>query len=182
MNKFFTLFFVLLFYCGFSQNTSKYISRQGHVSFFSYTSVENIEAENNQVLSIFDTTNGEIAISMLMRAFVFKKALMQEHFNESYIETDIYPKAVFEGVITDLEVPIPEQTTKIVKGALTLHGITKELEIKTKMERTNDLPVFSGSFEVLVSDFKIKIPPVVAGNIAKRIEVQFRFEYQPYEN
>ena len=181
MNKFFTLFFALFFYCGFSQNSSKYISRQGHVSFFSYTSVENIEAENNQVLSIFDTANGEIAISMLMRAYVFKKALMQEHYNESYIETDIYPKAVFEGVITDFKVPV-EATTKIVKGTLTLHGITKELEIKTKMERTNDLPVFTGSFEVLVSDFKIKIPPVVAGNIAKRIEVQFRFEYQPYEN
>lgn len=185
MDKIFTSFFILLLYSGlgFGQDSAKYISRQGHVSFFSYTSVENIEAENNQVLSIFDTTNGEVAISMLMRAFIFKKALMQEHFNESYIESDIYPKAVFEGNIQDFNPEISEEATKIIKGALTVHGITKELEIKTKIERRdNSTPIFSGTFEVLVSDFKIKIPPVVAGNIAKTIEVEFRFEYQPYEN
>lgn len=86
-----------------SSAQNQQIARQGQVSFFSYTSVENIEANNNQVLSIIDYSKSKIAVSMLMRAFVFKKDLMYEHFNESYIESDLYPKANFEGIIIDFD-------------------------------------------------------------------------------
>ncbi len=160
----------------------KIIARQGNVSFFSYTSVENIKAENNQVLSIIDLENSKIAVSMLMNAFVFEKALMREHFNESYIESDIYPKATFEGEIIDFN-PLQEGSqTKMVKGVFTMRGISKELEIKTKIEKLNDKYILSGVFEAVVNDYDIKIPPLLAGNIAKTILVNFRFEYDPYEN
>ena len=99
MNKLLLLFFLLFSFAGFDVNEHQFIARQGQISFFSYTSLENIEAKNNQVLSILDIEKHEIAISMLMRGFVFKKDLMYEHFNESYIDSDVYPKANFVGNI-----------------------------------------------------------------------------------
>ncbi len=168
--------------CLGQQISNRIIAKQGQVSFFSHTSVEDIEATNNQVLSIVDIASKKVAVDMLMRAFVFKKALMQEHFNESYIESDIHPTCSFEGEILDFEASLPPVQTKLVKGTINLHGVSKEIDIKTRIENQDDNISLSGTFNLQVSDFKIKIPPIVAGNISKTIEVNFRFEYQPYEN
>jgi hypothetical protein len=161
-----------------SQNV---IARQGRVAFFSYTPVENIKAENNQVLSIIDLSDGRIAVSMLMNAFVFEKALMREHFNESYVESDIYPEATFEGGIVDFDSQLEGERTRIINGNFTLRGVTKALEIKTKIDYIDGNYSLSGSFEAMVDDYEIKIPPLLAGNIAKVISVDFRFEYEPYK-
>ncbi len=166
----------------YTAQNEKLIARQGSVSFFSYTSVEHIKAQNNQVLSIIDLSSGDIAVSMLMNAFVFEKALMREHFNESYIESDIYPKATFEGKILDLDPNFDVPQIRMVKGTFAMHGATKDLEIKVKVERENSAVVLSGTFQVLVEDYNINIPPLLAGNIAKTISIDFRFEYEPYEN
>ena len=178
------LIFVMSFLMLYGQRVEndRIIARQGQVSFFSYTSVENIKAENNQVLSIIDLKNGSIAVSMLMNSFVFEKALMKEHFNESYIESDIFPKATFEGKILDFDRSIENVQTKIIKGAFSMHGVSKELEIKVKIERVGKKYILSGTFEALVKHYNIKIPPLLAGNIADAILVNFRFEYKPYEN
>src|SRR5690554_8148922 len=85
----------------FAQN--KYFTKQGYISFYSHTPVEDIKAENNQVLSIIDFSTTEIAVTLLMKSFAFEKALMQEHFNENYVESDKYPKANFSGKIQNLE-------------------------------------------------------------------------------
>ncbi len=180
MNKLIVLIFFLISFSEHESTSDQFITRQGQVSFFSYTSVENIEAKNNQVLSIIDLSKNEIAVSMLMNAFVFKKSLMHEHFNESYIESDLYPKATFEGQIIDFD-PLAEKQTKIIKGNLTIHGMAKEVEIKTNIENNNGSYLFTGDFEATVKDFDIKIPPILAPNIAKIISITFRFEYQPYE-
>lgn len=182
MNKLTLLAILLISQFCLGQNTNRIITKQGQITFFSYTSVEDIEANNNQVLSIVDLSSKKVAISMLMRTFVFRKALMQEHFNESYIESDIYPKATFEGDIIDFDTTLPPLQTKLVNGKITIHGVTKDIEIKTQIEHVNDNIVLSGNLNLTVADFKIKIPPIVAGNIAKTIQVKFRFEYQPYEN
>ncbi|KGL64153.1 YceI family protein [Polaribacter sp. Hel1_85] len=180
MNKILPFFLLLILLTGFSSEENQFIARQGHVSFFSYASMENIEAQNNQVLSILDLRNKKIAVSMLMRAFVFKKDLMYEHFNESYIESDIYPKATFEGNILDFESSLEKQT-KIVRGNLTIHGNTKEIDIKTTIEKINGTYLLSGEYNVFVKDFDIKIPPILSSNIAKMITIKFRFQYQSYE-
>ena len=160
----------------------KVIARQGHIAFFSYTPVENIKAENNQVLRIMDLATGEIAISMLMNAFIFEKALMREHFNESYVESDIYPTATFEGIILEFDPNQSQDQTRIVSGDFTMHGITKKVEVKAKIEHRNNIYIISGIFDAVVKDYEIKIPPLLAGNIAKTVSVDFRFECMPYEN
>jgi len=182
MNKIFTFLVVLSCFQVLAQTNGKIKTRQGQVSFFSYTSAENIEATNNQVLSGIDLSNGEIAVSMLMKAFIFKKALMEEHFNESYVESDIYPKSQFQGIIKDFDPTIRELQTRIVQGTFNFHGVKKELAIKVKIEQTADSCVVSGDFEVEIADFEIKVPPLLAPNIAKTIKITFRFEYDPYES
>jgi hypothetical protein len=181
MSKTTGLLLVLMLCSGLKPRTEQYITKQGKTSFFSYTTVEDIKADNNQVLSIFDLSKNEIAVSMLMRTFVFEKALMQEHFNESYIESDIYPKATFEGAIQDFDSSIEGVQIKLIKGPLTIHGITKNVEIKTTIENTSANYVFYGEFDVSIKDFDIKVPALLAPNIAKTISISFRFEYLPYE-
>ncbi len=181
MNKIIVLLLILTNFTDLEVKSDQVITRQGQASFFSYTSVENIEAKNNQVLSIIDLSKNKIAVSMLMNAFVFKKSLMHEHFNESYIESDLYPKATFEGEIIDFDPLATGVQVKIIKGDLTIHGITKEVAIKTTIENKNGKYLLTGDFEATVKDFDIKIPPILAPNIAKTISITFRFEYQPYE-
>ncbi len=179
MNKL-ALFFILALFKTGNLLSQQHIARQGQVTFFSYTSVENIEAKNNQVLSILDVEKKEMAVSMLMRAFVFKKDLMREHFNESYIESDLYPKATFEGHFNNLEGSLNQ--TSLMKGKITIHGITKNIDIKTTIKKTGESYAISGEFNLTVKDFNIKIPPILSSNIAKVVLVKFKFQYLGYES
>ncbi|WP_298905017.1 YceI family protein [uncultured Psychroserpens sp.] len=182
MNK--TLLLILLIFINHSSTTpskEEYIERQGEVSFFSYTSVENIQATNNQALSIFDIKTNEVAVRILMRAFVFKKSLMHEHFNESYIESDLYPEATFSGTIVDFDSSITTEQTRIIKGDFTLKNITKPVEIKAKISKIDEDYSIDGNLEILIEDYNINIPALLSPNISKKIEVTFNFKYKPHE-
>ncbi len=163
----------------FSQN-NEYIEREGDITFFSYTSVENIKAKNTKTLSIFNAKTGDIAVRILMRAFVFEKSLMHEHFNESYIETDLYPEATFEGKIENYDADSAIQT-KIAKGTFMLRNIKKPLEFKVNITTTDDGFTLKGALEVLIDDYEIKVPALLSPNISKKIEVAFLFKYVTYE-
>lgn len=158
------------------------ICRQGEVTFFSYTSVEDIEATNNTVLSFFYPNTNEIGVQVLMRAFTFQKSLMYEHFNESYIESDLYPKAFFKGKIIDFDPNQEGEQTKIIKGEFSLRDVTMPVEFKTKITRKNQSFHLSGTLSLTVDDYNIKIPALLAPNIAKNIEVSFNFQYAPDES
>ena len=181
MNKFIFSILLLCVFFSLKPKNDKIIARQGQVSFFSYTTAENIEAKNNQVLSIIDFSSNKIAVSMLMNAFVFKKSLMQNHFNDSYIESDLYPKATFEGEIIGFDPSVQGAQTKIIEGILTMRDIPKKVSIKANIENNNGNYSLTGEFELTVEDFKINIPLIVAPNIAEIISTKFRFEYEPYE-
>ncbi|WP_299436777.1 YceI family protein [uncultured Aquimarina sp.] len=159
----------------------KFLTKQGYASFFSSSPAEDIEANNNQVLSIIDTSTGTIAISILMKSFMFEKSLMQEHFNENYVESDKYPKAIFKGQILDFKnIAGNEQVVSIV-GDITIHGVTKKLETQGKINKTEGSITLAGDFPVKVADFGIKIPSVVVNNIAETIKVTFELDHKPYK-
>lgn len=179
--KFNVILFVFLFGFDSAYAQDRFVSRQGQVTFFSYASVENIAAKNNQALSIIDFYKKEIAVSMLMRAFVFKKDLMHEHFNESYIETDIYPKATFQGSLEQFDLQQDFPQTKIIEGSITIRDVTKKVLVKTSLNRIENGFVLTGEFELTVRDFNIKIPPILANNIAKIVAVKINVQYQPYD-
>ncbi len=180
MKLFYSILFCLLF-VNISNSQERFLTKNGAITFFSSAPTEDIEAINNQVLSIVDASNGKMAISILMKSFMFEKALMQEHFNENYVESDKYPKATFKGEILDFEI-LKETNSKIeVKGILKIHGKSKEIIIPATMTKTDAEILINGEFNIQLADFDIKIPAVVAKNIAKKIKVTFKFNHKPYK-
>jgi len=159
----------------------KFFTKTGYVSFFSHSLVEDIKADNNQCLSIIDTKTGKIAIKILMRSFMFEKALMQEHFNENYIESHKFPKAIFSGVINNFEELGSEIDETEIIGTLKIHGKEKEVTTKVKVVIREDEINLSGTFKVDVADFDIKIPSIVSKNIAKTIKISFELNHKPYK-
>jgi len=178
-NRFIVLFVFLVASQLFSQE--KYLTKEGSISFFSHSLVEDIKADNYQVLSIIDKETGEIAIQLLMKSFMFKKALMQQHFNESYVESYKYPKATFKGFIMNFNELESQNTTVEIKGILSIHGKEKEISTSAKIEVLKDQINLSGNFMVEVADFDIKIPVVVRNNIAKTIKITFNLQHKPYK-
>ena len=159
----------------------RYATRTGETSFFSATPVENISAVNHKVASVFDVTSGAVELSMLMKAFEFEKALMQEHFNENYMESNTYPKGVFKGKVTgftvdDLSKPGKHDVT--LEGDLTMHGVTQHRTLKaTVTVQPNGALHAECDLVVRPEEYKITIPNLVRGQIAEEIQVKVRIDY-----
>lgn len=178
-NSIIILFVFLVASQVFSQET--YLTKEGYISFFSHSLAEDIKADNYQVLSVIDKKTGEIAIQLLMKSFMFKKALMQQHFNQSYVESYKYPKATFKGIIINFNELESQNNTVEIKGILSIHGKEKEISTQAKVEVLKDQINLSGNFMVEVADFDINIPVVVRNNIAKTIKVTFDLQHKPYK-
>ena len=169
-----------------TQNISAqtYITRNGRVSFFSKAPVENIEAINNEVTSFLDIKKGEVAFVALIKGFKFKKALMEEHFNENYLESNTFPKANFKGSITDLsQINFSKDGNYpvTVKGDLTLHGITKTIEAPATVSIAQGKINAFSKFNIKVKDYNIKIPSTVVNNVAETISVTVDCKYELYK-
>ncbi|HKJ41204.1 MAG TPA: YceI family protein [Sunxiuqinia sp.] len=161
-----------------------YFTKTGKIIFDSTTPMENVHAENEQVTSFIKTTDGEINFAALIKSFKFRNALMEEHFNEDYIHSDQYPKAVFKGKIldfskVDLSKNEPQKVT--VEGNLTLHGVTKKVSTTATIHPENDKILAKADFEVTPAEFGIKIPSIVREKIAKTINISADVTYQPYK-
>ena len=169
-------FFTMLFFISgvvglFGQ---KYYSKVGQVVFTSDASLEKIEGKNTNGLVVLDAATGRLECSVLIKGFQFEKALMQDHFNENYMESHKFPKGVFKGTITnmqDIHLKKDGTYTVVVKGDLTLHGVTKPFSPTGKVIVKGGMITATSSFEILVADFKIEIPKVVRDNIAEKVKV-----------
>lgn len=158
----------------------KYISRNGHVWFYSHTPVEDIEAHNYQVVSILDAADGTLQFSMLIKSFEFRIALMQEHFNENYMESGKIPKAGFTGIISnlsDIDFSKNGSYPAEVTGELTIHGVTKTDTFKGTLTVSGNSVNAKAGFIVKPKEFDITIPAVVENKIAKEIEVNVDVTY-----
>lgn len=167
----------------FTLNVSaqKYITQTGNIRFFSKTPVEHIEAFNNQVSGVLNTDNGEMAFSLLMKAFTFEKALMQEHFNEKYVESSKFPKATFKGKIANFNKNSlnDKAMTVNVKGTLTMHGVSKDIEVKGTLLKSNKDTITGKSvLTINLNDFKIKVPSTVRKSIDDNIEINVNMNYE----
>jgi len=172
----FTILFSNMIFC-----QDKIITKHGNITFFSNSPAEDIKAENNQVLSIIDKKTGDIAITVLMKSFVFEKSLMQEHFNENYVESDKFPKAFFKGKINNFKELDKNEQIVTIDGDLTIHGVTRKVQVKGKIINSDKNLSLKGDFKVNVADFKIKIPAIVQDNIAKTLKISFDLNYNPYK-
>lgn len=162
-------------------NAQKHMTRNGYIRFFSSTPIEDIEAVNNQVASILDTETGELVFQVLMRSFLFEKKLMEEHFNENYVESDKYPKSTFKGNISNIdEVDFQKdgEYPVTVEGELTIHGVTRNIKETGVVKINEGIVSASSEFIVKPEDFNIEIPGVVRDKIAKEIEVSIDMKYE----
>lgn len=153
----------------------RFATRNGHIHFFSGTPVENIEADNRKVTSVFDATTGAIQFEALVRAFEFEKALMQEHFNENYMESTKYPKANFKGQVLDfgkINLKKDGTVTLKVKGTLTIKDVTKNVETEAVFVVAKGALSAKSAFKVAVADYNISIPKLVADKIAKTVDIK----------
>lgn len=153
----------------------KFITKNGYIQFYSETPVETIQADNHSVNSAYDHSSGMFVFKVLMKSFEFEKALMQEHFNENYVESDKYPNATFKGEIvnnSDIDLSKNGEITVKVKGKLNIHGVTKEIEEEGVMKIEGDMIHATAEFIIKPADFDIKIPGAVVKNIAEEIEVR----------
>jgi polyisoprenoid-binding protein YceI len=151
-----------------------YSTSSGTIKFFSKTTAENIDATNNQVKAALDAKSGNLEFAVSINSFLFKKALMQKHFQENYMESEKFPKSTFKGSITDnaaVKYGTDGTYPVSVKGKLTMHGVTKDVVVPGKLTISGKKAVLSGDFNVLLEDYNIKIPANNAAQIAKSIKV-----------
>ena len=152
----------------------RYMTRSGRITFFSSTPLENIEAINNEVSCVIDAAKGDVALIVPIKSFKFEKALMQEHFNENYMESDTYPKAEFRGSIQNaggVNYAKDGSYPVTVSGKLTIHGVTRNVTAPGTISVKGGQATASSKFKVRPDDYGIKIPSLVVGKIAKEIEV-----------
>jgi len=173
--------FLATFFCSNLQ-AQKYQLSSSEVSFFSEAPMENIEAFNEETKSIFDESSREIAFIVPIESFIFDKSLMQEHFNENYLESDKYPDARFEGKLVNYD-PNKEGEQQVrAKGTLTIHGVSQQVDVPGTVSRDSSGIDMEANFPVKVADYDIEIPKVVFYNIAEEVEIRVKLQYQPYES
>lgn len=156
----------------------KYATKTGEITFeASVPSFEEVKAENTNVSAVLDATTGNFAALALMKGFRFKVALMEEHFNENYIESSKYPKATFKGTIQDFDFSkVSGEGEYIINGTLNLHGVDKNLEVPAVISIKGGAVLVSTQFVLNPADFKIKIPSIVSNKIADEVNVSAVFE------
>lgn len=159
----------------------KFITEKSFVSFYSHATIEDITAEHKNASSIFNSETGDIVFAIPIKEFKFAKALMQEHFNEKYMDSEKFPKATFQGKVEGFQ----KATTGIQQvkavGKLTIHGVTREVDLPGTFEVAGNKLLLKSKFVAKLEDHSIAIPQLMWQNIADQVEVTLEFTYKPYE-
>jgi polyisoprenoid-binding protein YceI len=151
-----------------------FVTKTGFIRFYSDSPLEKIEAINRTVNAALDASTGDFVFRLLMKSFVFEKALMQEHFNENYVESDKFPNATFLGKVTNIkEVNFSKDGTYpvTIDGKLTIHGETRQVSEKGTFEIKEGRVSGKAKFNITLEDYKISIPGAATDNISKIIEI-----------
>lgn len=164
------------------QAQDRYFTKTGKIEFYSKAAMEDIEAKNKTVTAVLDAKSGALQFAVQMKSFEFEKALMQEHFNENYVESGKFPKADFKGtVVNNSAVNYTKDGTYNVqvKGKFTLHGVTKDLEAPATIKVDNGSLEGKATFTIQLSDYNISIPSVVKEKISNNIKIVVDTKLEP---
>jgi len=172
------LLFLLAFLSNCAVSAQVLKTTEAKLTFFSEAPIEDIYALSNQGLSAFDLRSGSVYFKVLIRSFEFEKKLMQEHFNENYLESDKYPYAEFKGTIDkDIDLAFSGSVPVKVSGELTIHNVTKSYAVPGKITLNNGKLIASAEFPVALVDHKVKIPRILIKNIAEVVMVTVSATY-----
>ena len=179
MQKLLLPFLLLAVTIAFGQ--SKYMTKSGSMSFeASQPSFEPIEATHSAVSALLNADTGELAVLALVRGFRFPLALMEEHFNENYIESHQYPKTSFRGSILNFDSNALSNQPRTVQltGELSMHGVTKPISVPATITQSDEQITLTSSFSVKTSDFGIEIPSLVRKQIDENVQVEVSLPLQ----
>lgn len=174
----------LLFVCGFTLQAQIFSSDAGIITFYSKAPLEDIEATSKQARCIYNTETGEVVVKLKMKSFHFSNSLMEEHFNENYIESEKYPTAVYKGFVKDSIDSKPTEDGKysmLGKGELEIRGIKKNSFSRVDVIRTGEIIEVKAEMAVKLADYDISIPGSVLMNISETIKVTFEATLKPYQ-
>ncbi len=164
----------------FQAEAQKLITRTATANFYSKAKLEDISAANKQVTMLINTATQAVAVKVPIRSFEFEKALMEEHFNENYLESEKFPEATFSGKISE-STPVDwkkDGTYEVnVEGKLTLHGVSKSITEKATLTIKGETISVSCKFQVKLADYGIKNDKLE--NIAEQIDIQIKGELKP---
>jgi hypothetical protein len=177
MKKIFFAFLAISLF-NFTFLSEKKSTKTGSITFeASVPSFEEVKGKNEAVTCVMNTSTGEIAALALVKGFRFKVALMEEHFNENYMESSKFPKATFKGKVEDFDSSKLTSSYKdyTLKGKIELHGKSKDVTTTAKIKQQGENIEIKTSFQLNPADFDIKIPSVVSKKIAKKVDVDAHF-------
>ncbi len=160
----------------------KLFTKTGTINFDASADLEKIAASNKKANCVIDTKTGDMQFAVLMKAFEFEKALMEEHFNENYVESDTYPKATFKGKIDNLsEIKFATDGTYTanISGDFTMHGVTKAISAIGTFTVKGGKVTGTSKFKVTLADYNISIPAVVQANINKVATIMVDVSLEP---
>ena len=170
------LLLVVLGITGILNAQEKFYTKEGNLAFeASASSFEPVAAAHNDATAVLDVTTGKLAVLALIRGFRFENSLMEEHFNENYIESATFPKATFRGELIGFDNSFENENTLAVKGKLAIREKTVDVQTKATLVKEKDCIILTTVFEVKPEDFDIEIPKVVGDKIAKTIKISARF-------
>jgi uncharacterized protein YuzE len=177
-----TLLLIILFaLCG-QLLSQRYFTRDGKIVFESDAPIERIEATNNKAMCVWDTESGVIEMAILIKSFNFEKALMEEHFNENYMESEKFPKAKFKGQVLNMSsIDLNADGAYIaeIEGDLAMHGVTRTIQLNSNISVENGLVRSVSTFEITVADYDIEIPKIVRNKIAKTVQIMVDLDLKP---
>lgn len=159
-----------------------YSCKDGEMTFLSEAVLGNIDAASNSLSSVLNTVDNALVFTVSMRSFKFKKALMQEHFNEKYAESDKFPNAQYKGKINETIDYSHDGEFEITStGTLTIHGVARLRTDKGKLIIKNGNISTQSEFMVELKDHNIKIPSLMFEYVAEKVKVDFTANYVLYK-
>lgn len=160
-----------------------YVCKNVKVNLYSSAPIEDIEANSTNGVSVYNAGTGELEFSVPIRSFHFPKALMEEHFNENYIESDKFPKATFKGKVQEHIDPSKDGTYPVtVTGDFQVHGVTQTRTITGNLKVSGGVVTMTSEFMVKCADHHIDIPQIVFHHIAESIRIRVSATYTALKN
>lgn len=178
MKKIFIIF-ALILTSHFVIAQDKILTKTGQITFeASVPSFEEVKATNKLSACVLNTKTGDIASVAMMKSFKFKSALMQEHFNENYIESDKYPKAIFKGKIENFDASklTTQKQEFTINGTIELHGKSKNISVVAKISKNENTTNIVSTFALNTDDFNIDLPFIISNKVSKKVEVSLDYK------
>jgi polyisoprenoid-binding protein YceI len=175
---------VFIFFCSLNHSAQIYKAKEGgtQVTFYSKAPLEDIEALNKGAIVVMNSSNNDIQIRITIQNFKFKNALMEEHFNENYMESQKYPTAGFKGKINEkIDYSVDGEHKVTVTGKMEIHGVTRDETYSGILTKKGNEITVNCKLKIKVADYNIKVPSLYVKNIAEVVDVEISSILEPYQ-